>query len=64
MRLPLRARSVHVLRTGATATAPLDQAGQGWTLHQLCLAGQQPTAVITHQTSWPADQPKKISASA
>ena len=34
------------------ATAPLDPAGRGWTLHQLSLAGQA------------ADQPKKTSASA
>jgi hypothetical protein len=23
-----------------SATVPLDPAGRGWTLHQLCLAGQ------------------------
>ena len=24
-----------------SATVPLDPAGRGWTLHQLCLAGQR-----------------------
>ena len=30
-----------------SATVPLDPAGRGWTLHQLCLAGQGRTALGT-----------------
>jgi hypothetical protein len=36
-------------RGTAAATAPLDPAGQGWTLHQLCLAGQDRTAAATRR---------------
>ena len=32
-----------------SATVPLDPAGRGWTLHQLCLAGQDRIAAITHR---------------
>jgi integrase len=39
-----------------SATAPLDPAGRGWTLHQLCLAGQGRAPAM--------GQPKKTSASA
>jgi hypothetical protein len=35
------------------ATRPLDPSGRGWTLHQLCLAGEDTSG-----------QPKKTSASA
>ena len=31
------------------ATVPLEPAGRGWTLHQLCLAGQDRTAAVTHR---------------
>jgi integrase/recombinase XerD len=46
-----------------SATVPLDPAGQGWTLHQLCLAGQGRTAAVTYRGAG-AGQPKKTSASA
>jgi len=32
-----------------SATIPLDPAGRGCTLHQLCLAGQDRTAPLTHR---------------
>jgi integrase len=32
-----------------SATVPLDPAGRGWTLHQLCLAGQGRAAAVTPQ---------------
>jgi integrase/recombinase XerD len=31
------------------ATVPLDPAGRGWTLHQLCLAGQDRSAALAHR---------------
>jgi hypothetical protein len=46
------------------ATAPLDPAGRGWTLHQLSLAGQDPGPAPGMTPTAAAGQPKKTSASA